>query len=128
MTWRAGARILAGCLALAGVTGAQPGGMDMAERAQLARNWVEVSEEGGRIVLRPKDWPVPRSRGGRRHLELMVSGNVRGLAAGPTDALETQGQGGWSLAGDTLTLELEGWQGRYQIEQLADDILVLRRR
>lgn len=102
----------------------------MADREKLARDWIEVGEEGDgtRIVLRPPDYPVPRSRGGRRRLALAGSGKVRALAPGPADALESAGQGGWSLRGDILVLELPGWQGEYQVERLAEDILVLRRR
>lgn len=102
----------------------------MADREMLARDWVEVSEEGdgSRIVLRPAGYAIKPSRGGRRHLRLSPSGGVRSLAQGPGDALETKGSGGWSLKDETLSLDLGGWQGDYQIEQLGDDILVLRRR
>jgi hypothetical protein len=102
----------------------------MADPRQLAREWVEVGEEseGKRIVLRPSSYSIPPSRGGRRHLELGPSGQGRALGLGATDRLEAKGSGGWSLEGDTLQLELTGWEGTYDIEQLGDEILVLRRR
>ncbi|WP_347265656.1 hypothetical protein [Paracoccus sp. (in: a-proteobacteria)] len=102
----------------------------MTDQAKLARRWVEISEEcrDGRIVLRPPDYPMPRSRGGRRHLDLQPAGQVRALGSGPADALECKDQGGWSLTGDALVLDLAGWQGSYAIEELGADILVLRRR
>ena len=102
----------------------------MADRAELARDWVEVSEEGdgNRIVLRPQNYPIPPSRGARRHLRLAPSGGVRSLAAGAGDAIESKGQGHWSLSGETLRLDLGGWEGDYAIEELGTDKLVLRRR
>ena len=102
----------------------------MADPRQLARKWVEVREESGddRIVLRPSDYPVSASRGGRRHLELSPKGRVQALGLGATDRLEATGSGGWSLEGEALQLKLKGWEGTYDIEELGDDILVLRRR
>jgi hypothetical protein len=102
----------------------------MADPRQLAREWVEVREEseGERIVLRPSNYPVAPSRGGRRHLELSPSGQGRALGLGATDRLEVKGSGGWSLEGEALQLKLKGWEGTYDIEELGDDILVLRRR
>lgn len=102
----------------------------MADPDELARDWVEVSEEGdgGRVVLRPQDYPIPPSRGPRRHLRLAPSGSVQSLAADARDALETKGQGHWSLNGKTLRLDLGGWEGDYEIEELGTDILILRRR
>lgn len=102
----------------------------MTDPKQLAREWVEVREEseGERIVLRPSDYPVPPSRGGRRHLELGLSGQGRALGLGATDKLEAKGSGDWSLEGEALQLRLKGWEGTYDIEELGNDILVLRRR
>lgn len=130
MRWRTAGIALSCLLSVSGARGAEPGESGMDDREKLARDWVEVSEEsdGAKIVLRPAGRAIPPSRGGRRHLQLSASGGVRSLGAGPADALETKGQGGWSVKGDTLHLELGGWQGDYQIEQVSDDILVLRRR
>jgi hypothetical protein len=110
--------------------GAGTGDEAMADREGLARAWVEVAEEsaGERIVLRPADSPLPPSRGGRRRLDLKASGLAEQLGYGPTDSYETKASGTWTLEGKKLRLELKDWQGVYLIEELGDEILVLRRR
>jgi hypothetical protein len=102
----------------------------MAGPKMIAREWVEVQEEssGNRIILRPMDYPVAPTRGGRRHLDLSQGGAARNLAQGPSDALSMVSKGGWSLQDNTLQLDLEGWNGAYEIQEIGDQILVLHRR
>ncbi|WP_135501368.1 hypothetical protein [Roseovarius aestuariivivens] len=102
----------------------------MADQTMLAREWVEVQEEssGDRLVLRPLDYPVAPTRGGRRHLDLSTSGAASNLAQGATDEISMVSEGGWSLQEDILRLDLEGWNGTYEVEEIGDKILVLRRR
>lgn len=123
--------VIAAIMGLAAASsGAETEGGDMADLKQLERAWVEVAEEGGdeRIVLRPLDYPVPPSRGGRRRLDLSASGKAERRGYGPTDGYEVKGTGSWTVEDDTLRLELENWDGTYLIEELGDEILVLRRR
>ena len=121
---------LLGGAAAAMAAGAAGGTGTMAEDSRLAREWVEVREEadGDRLVFRPAGYPVPPTRGGRRHLQLAPSGEVRSLAQGPADAMKTKGSGSWSRDGDVLRLDLKGWEGDYVIEELGNDRLELRRR
>ncbi|MFZ1426918.1 MAG: hypothetical protein WAS21_09140 [Geminicoccaceae bacterium] len=120
--------LLGGAAAIA--AGAAGGTGTMAEDSRLARDWVEVREEadGDRLVFRPAGYPVPPTRGGRQHLQLAPSGEIRSLAQGPADAMETKGSGSWSRDGDVLRLKLKGWEGEYVIEELGNDRLELRRR
>jgi len=122
-----GGLVAAMLLAMAG----QPAGgeIDMADVKELARNWVEVREEGsaGRIVLRPQSYPIPPARG-RRALDLSGPGQAAlAKAPGPDD--KSVGKSGkWSVAGDELTVDAPDWAGTYTIEELSQDILVLRRK
>lgn len=102
----------------------------MTDQKMLAREWVEVQEESSadRLVLRPTDYPVAPTRGGRRHLDLSSGGAANYLAQGASDAISTVSKGGWSLQKNILQLELEGWHGTYEIEEIGGKILVLRRR
>ncbi len=102
----------------------------MADEGQLARSWVEVAEESDseRTVFRPMDYPVPPTRGGRRRLDLSTDHKSTELGAGPTDAYESKSTGTWTHRGSELHLDLTSWRGTYVIEELSDEILVLRRR
>lgn len=102
----------------------------MVDRALVPRHWVELREEneGDRIVLRPFSAPIPPARG-RRSLVLDPQSNAQGRRPGLTDRLvpEDGGAGSWSLEGDILTLSAPGWEGRYKIEELSEDRMILIR-
>ncbi len=102
---------------------------NMTNENLIARVWVEIREDSTdeKLVLRPTDYPIPPARG-RRQLELTEIGQGQALEAGPADKLETVSHGGWSIEDQTLLLNIEGWEGTYEIEDLQDDILVLRKR
>ncbi|HID49085.1 MAG TPA: hypothetical protein EYP40_05650 [Chromatiales bacterium] len=95
----------------------------------LARRWIEIREESKDdiLVFRPEDYPVPPARG-RRHLELSAEGQGRALGEGSTDRLETTSEGDWTTDGRTLRLSIPGWEGEYEILDLRDTILSLRKR
>jgi hypothetical protein len=101
----------------------------MTDVNMIARNWIEIREDSkdGTFVFRPDDYPVPPARG-RRHLELTEIGESRTLGAGPTDRLETKSEGKWTIDGEILRLNIQEWEGEYEIENLQDTILVLRKR
>lgn len=102
----------------------------MADEAKLCREWIEIREEttADHFVFRSSTVQIPPTRGGRRGLELSESGLAEAKAPGPTDAMQSQGTGRWSLEGDMLHIELPGWAGDYEIEELKDNVLVLRKR
>ena len=118
MTMRIAA--LAGTVLVLGAGDIETGEPVMADTTKLAREWVEVQEEctTDRLVLRPSDYPVAPTRGGRRHLDLSKDGGARDMAQGSSDALGTVGQGGWSMRGDNLRIDLKGWSGTYEIEEV----------
>ena len=101
----------------------------MTDENMIAREWVEIREDSkdGTLVFRPADYPVPPARG-RRHLMLAKEGRGQALDAGPTDRLESFGEGDWSIDGQILRLNISGWVGEYDIEDLQNNILVLQKR
>ncbi len=102
----------------------------MSNLEALTRVWVEVAEEGDaeRIVLRPVDYPMPPSRGGRRRLDLSEAGQAESLGYGATDRVEAKASGRWSCEGDNLQVDLPGWRGNYLVEEVGRKILILHRR
>jgi len=103
-------------------------GTNMIDEIQIARTWVEIREDSidDRLVFRPSDYPIPPARG-RRQLELSRSGQGQALDAGASDKLETVGLGEWKIDGQTLILNIRGWEGAYEIEDLQADILILQK-
>ncbi|RCW84065.1 hypothetical protein [Paracoccus lutimaris] len=102
----------------------------MKDEAELCRDWVEIHEESGGdvMVFRPSSDILPPSRRVRRRLELASSGAATGKAAGPNDAPVAESAGSWSREGRTLHVALPGWSGDYDISELTDDRLVLKKR
>ncbi|MDH3742255.1 MAG: lipocalin family protein [Hyphomicrobiales bacterium] len=102
----------------------------MTDDAALTGQWVEILERGDadQIVLMRADANVPASRGGRRQLEIARQGQLQSSAQGPTDRLETAAKGRWTLQGDTLHLNIDGWEGDYVVETMTDTELILKRR
>lgn len=101
----------------------------MIDRKALCRDWVEMREEsaGDRMVLRPAGDILPPSRQPRRLLELESSGAAMSKARGPADATMPESLGVWSSEGDRLHVALPGWEGNYDISELTDDRLVLKK-
>ncbi|TYC58606.1 hypothetical protein FMN50_09150 [Rhodobacterales bacterium] len=101
----------------------------MANKADIEGEWVEIREEsaGDRVVFYRLGSSIPPARG-RRHLELQEAGRAGGTAPGPADKYESTGSGGWSLKGDTLDIQLPGWEGEYEIEHADESKLILKRR
>jgi len=101
---------------------------EMADIKSISREWVEIQEEsnGGRIVFRPIDYPIPPARG-RRHLNLEAGGVADAKVPGPTDKLIGKG-GKWSLEGRRLHLEAHDWEGEYDVEDLQKDLLILQKK
>ena len=97
----------------------------MVDAGRIARHWVEIREEsqGDRLVFRPFEAPIPPARG-RRSLVLKPGHAAESRSPGPTDRAVGAG-GEWEIEGDTLTVTAPGWEGRYRIEELSDDRLVL---
>lgn len=102
----------------------------MADDAKLNRDWVELREEsaGGTMVFRPSDAVLPPSRMPRRRLDLAGSGEACSKVQGPADAIVSESTGSWSREGSTLHVALPGWEGNYDIRELTDDRLVLKKR
>ncbi|MEM1128994.1 MAG: hypothetical protein AAGH83_00580 [Pseudomonadota bacterium] len=104
--------------------------MDMT--TPLAGTWVEIQElgDGKRSVFKRIEADIPPSRGGRRQLVLsgQEGGGVRTRGLGPTDRTEDKGSGAWRVDGKVLVLDVEGWEGAYDIEELSDDTLILQGR
>lgn len=96
------------------------------DTAKLCRDWVEIREEnqGGKIVLRPNSADIPPARG-RRGLDLSTSGNAAAQTAGPTDKIEGSA-GAWSMDESCLVVEAPGWTGKYDIEELTEEKLVIK--
>lgn len=94
----------------------------------ITREWVEIQEENkdGFIVLRPLDYPIPPARG-RRHLDLSAGGLMEAKSPGPADKLESS-VGKWSIEGKQLHIEVPGWGGDYDIEDLKADIMILQKK
>lgn len=96
----------------------------------ISRHWVEIREEseGDRIVLRSFSGPIPPARG-RRSLVLNPESGAQGHKPGATDRSvpEEGGTGCWGLEGDILTISAPGWEGRYKVEQLGEDRMILIR-
>lgn len=97
---------------------------------KLAGAWIEIQErgQGGRMVLMRSDANVPPSRGGRRRLEINAEGQAWSMAQGATDRMEAIATGGWDLHDDTLELKIDGWEGKYSVENMTDTELILNRR
>ena len=102
--------------------------MDHLEK--LAGEWVEIREREGKdeLVLMRADADVPATRGGRRQLDMNAEGKVRSLAQGASDRMETTASGDWDIKENVLELNLEGWEGTYDIENITDTELILKRR
>lgn len=102
----------------------------MMEEHVIARKWVEIQEDSkdGKIVFRPADYPIRPARKPRRQLELSELGDVRTLQGGSDDRLEPKSEGKWEQEGRTLRLNIQEWEGEYEIEDLQDTILVLKKR
>lgn len=95
----------------------------------LTREWVEIVEDSTEEtwVFRPLDYPMPPSRGGRRRLELQSSGDAVAKSTGRADAMEISGRGTWSCDNGSLLLDLPGWSARYEIKELKNDLLVIKK-
>jgi hypothetical protein len=93
--------------------------------SKILGHWVEVREEGdaGRLVLRPFSAPLPPARG-RRSLVLEAENVAEARAPGPSDQ-SVGAPGSWSLDGDILTISTGSWSGKYRVEDLSEDKLVL---
>lgn len=102
----------------------------MDDPKRLTGTWVEIQERGSsvRCILMRADANVPPTRGGRRQLELTADGAVRSMAQGATDRMEAAAEGQWQLQDDTLKLNLDGWEGDYDVETMTDTELILHRR
>lgn len=102
----------------------------MADMEKLVGQWVEVEERGApdRLVLMRPDADVPLKRGGRRNLDMAPDGAATSLAQGAHDGLEPVAKGQWLEEGEGLKLELEGWEGSYDLDMMTDTELILRRR
>jgi hypothetical protein len=98
----------------------------MTEQEKLARTWVEVREESepGRIVLRPVDYNLPPARG-RRWLDLSEPTRALAKSPGPADKMEGK-SGTWSVSDQELSITAPGWTGTYHIEEVGENLLVLR--
>ncbi len=94
----------------------------------LSRQWIHSHEddEPGRMVFRPADHPFPPSRG-RRSMTLQAGGEMAAGGPGPDDRTSTS-RGSWSLQDRHLNLDAPGFSGEFDIEQVAENRLVLRRR
>lgn len=103
--------------------------MAMTDEKKIAREWVEIREDSkdGSLVFRPIDYPVAPARG-RRHLQLLQAGEGSALEPGPTDRLQSSDKGNWSIDKQILRMNISGWEGDYNIEELQDNILILRKR
>lgn len=101
----------------------------MTDKADLVGIWIEVAEEGGdgRHVFYRDGSDIPPARG-RSQLRLDDQGLALGGRPGPSDKTVAAGSGGWQLDGEVLTIDLPGWEGRYEIETAQDDKLILRKR
>lgn len=96
----------------------------------ITGNWVEVAEmaASGQMVFLREDGKVPPSRGARRRLGLDSQGTAQHLGLGATDRVEEKGSGNWELTGTTLTLNITGWEGTYNVEKLTNEELILTMR
>ncbi|MFD1160621.1 hypothetical protein [Roseovarius aestuarii] len=102
----------------------------MTGHLDVTGEWVEIAEEGGddTVVFLRQGPDIPPSRGGRRQLHLKYQGEAGAEAPGPTDKSESAGTGGWFRDGTTLHIRVPGWEGDYDIVDVQDTRLVLRRR
>ena len=102
----------------------------MNDTPDVTGQWVEIAEEssGDRVVFYRQGPDIPPSRGGRRQLHLNYQGAAGAEAPGPTDKSESSGTGGWFREGDKLHIRVPGWEGDYEIEDVQDTRLILRRR
>ncbi len=102
----------------------------MEHQEMLLGAWVEIQERSdeGRVVLMRPDAGVPPLRGGRRRLEIAAEGHASSMAQGATDRMETSARGAWDLHGDIIGLQLDGWEGEYDVEKMTDTELILNRR
>ncbi len=101
----------------------------MVDRSLLAKIWLVSTEEStsDTIVLRPSNYAFAPSRRARRAIDLTESGAAFGRGYGANDAYERQGGGSWTLKEDQLNLDLDYWQGTYTIEQINDEVLILKK-
>ena len=101
----------------------------MTDETKLQQTWVEMSElsSDGKIVLKSPEADIPRSRAPRRQLDLSGQGRATQMSGSPNDALVEDGRGDWRLDGTSLQLTLKDWEGTYEVEELSDDTLILRR-
>ncbi len=101
----------------------------MTEDLDVTGDWVEIAEKGSgdTLVFYRMGSDIPPSRG-RRHLHLRAQGGAIAEAPGPTDKSEMSGTGGWFRDGETLHIRVPGWEGAYEIQDLQDTQLILRRR
>jgi hypothetical protein len=98
------------------------------DTSKLARVWFHSHEEddGDRVVYRSAEFDFPRSRAPRDSLVIEPDGTAAIGGAGPADrTISTQGT--WEVSGDVLELSTSGSPVGWVIEQLADDVLILRR-
>jgi hypothetical protein len=78
------------------------------------------------MVYRRGDRPFPPSRG-RVSLTFEPGGEVLVGGPGPDDR-RSASPGRWDLDGSHLKVEAPGYSGDFDVEQIEDDRLVLRRR
>ena len=93
---------------------------------QFLGQWVHSHEEdeSGRMVFRPGEFSFPPSRG-RFGFTLLSGGDLEVEAPGPDDR-RTSATGRWSFDGRRLAIDAPNWARNFEVEQLDEDMLVVR--
>jgi len=110
--------------------------MDPGElRRKLTGTWFRSFEEesDGRLVFRSPDYPFPPARAPRPALRLDRDGSAASLRGGPTDRHEVQAGPGaepgcWEVDDSTLSLQTPQLSGKFVLEAVDPDRIVVRRR
>ncbi len=93
----------------------------------LYGRWVHSHEEskGDRIVFRTPDFDFPPSRG-RSAITLMQNDETMVEYPGPTDRT-VRATGSWKLEDNALTLTGPFWAGRYLVETVNKELLIVNK-
>ena len=100
----------------------------MIDDTLLLKRWVHSHEEdkGDRIVYRTSEFAFPPARG-RTGMTLASNGHAEFEGPGPVDrGVKTSGS--WVLEGNLLTISAPGWSKAFEVESVAENMLIVRRR